>query len=198
MKKLLLNNLQNVIFLFFTFISGLFYFCFYLVTLTFGLGMSFTVIGIPILTFVMRSARKFVRYERTQTKIYTDLTLELEDVELLVEGSLWVQAKRELLDQRNWNAIFWLMLKLVVGWISLFCAVILYIVPLAFIAAPLLVPFVNIQIMFMTIDTLEHSLIIMLAGIVLIFFGAWLGKGITQAIGGYTRYMVKAISGDSA
>lgn len=68
----------------------------------------------------MRSARKFVRYERTQTKIYTDLTIELEDVELLVEGSLWVQAKRELLDQRNWNAIFWLMLKLVVGWISLF------------------------------------------------------------------------------
>ncbi|MBH5319962.1 sensor domain-containing protein [Paenibacillus sp. GSMTC-2017] len=198
MKKLLLNNMQNVIFLFFTFISGLFYFCFYLVTLTFGLGMSFTVIGIPILTYVMRSARKFVRYERTQTKIYTDLTIELKDVELQVEGSLWVQAKRELIDQRNWRAIFWLMLKLFVGWISLLCAVLFYIMPLAFIAAPLFVPFVNVQIMTMTIDTLEHSLIVMLAGIVLAFIGGWLGKGITQWIGRYTRYMVKAISGESA
>ncbi|OAB44436.1 luciferase [Paenibacillus glacialis] len=195
MKNRIVCNMQNMAFLLLTFTTGLFYFCFYLVSLMLGVSLSFTVIGIPLLTYVMRSTQTFVRYERIQTKIYTDISIEAYEGKQPIEGSLWMQAKEELLDPRNWRAILWLMQKLIVGLVCLICAVILYIVPITLILTPFLMPFEGIYFMNMPIDTLPKSLLIMVVGIILAIFGSWLGNRIVRMIGNYTRLMIKAIKG---
>jgi len=185
--------MQNMIFLLLTFITGLLYFCFYLVSLLLGLSLSFTVIGIPLLTYVMRSTQIFVRYERIQTKIYTDISIEDYEEKLPIEGSLWMQAKYELLDHRNWRAIQWLMQKLIIGIVCLFCAMILYIVPLTYILSPFLIPFGGVHFMNIPIDTLPKSLLMVVLGGVLVVIGSWLGNRVVQMCGSYTRHMIKAI-----
>lgn len=66
--------IQNGYFLLLTFVTGLFYFCFYMVALSFSLSLSFIVLGIPLFRRVLRTTTTFIQFERTQTKIYTDIT----------------------------------------------------------------------------------------------------------------------------
>lgn len=138
MKQTLLRFIQNIYFLLFTFATGLFYFCFYLVGIALGLSLSFTLIGIPLLTFVLRTTSTFVQYERVQTKIYSDITTLPYRSKTIVDASFWKQAREELLDHRNWQVIFWLMLKFVIGSVALIFAVVLSVTPLVFILAPIL------------------------------------------------------------
>lgn len=189
MKKRIVRNIQNFYFLLFTFATGLFYFCFYSVSLVFGLSMSFTLIGVPLLAYVMRTTHTFVQYERIQTKIYTDISIEPYDEKPRIEGSLWMQAREELLDRRNWKAIFWLMQKLVVGLVCLICAAVLYIVPMLFMLAPLLFPFVDINVMSIPVNTWAKSLVMLTAGGSLALAGSWFGDGLVLLAGGYTRHM---------
>ncbi|MEC0090990.1 sensor domain-containing protein [Paenibacillus macquariensis] len=193
MKNRLVRNMQNLIFLLLTFTTGLFYFCFYLISLMLGVSLSFTVIGIPLLTYVMRSTQIFVRYERIQTKIYTDISIADYEEKPPIEGSLWTQAKDELLDHRNWRAIQWLMQKLIIGIVCLFCAMILYIVPLTYILSPFLIPFGGVHFMNIPINTLPKSLLMVVFGGILVVIGSWLGNGVVRITGSYTRHMIKAI-----
>lgn len=195
MKKRLIRNMQNVIFMLLTFTTGLFYFCFYLVSLTLGVSLSFTLIGLPLLTYVMRTTQIFVQYERIQTKIYTDISIEPYEGKQPIVGPLWIQAKAELMDRRNWSTIFWLMLKFVIGIVCLIGTVVLYILPLTLILTPFLIPFGGIHMMGMTINTLDKSLFIMLVGLALAFLGSWIGDGAVRMGGVYTRHMIKAIKG---
>ncbi|NEW04947.1 luciferase [Paenibacillus sp. SYP-B3998] len=195
MKKRLVRNMQNVIFLLLTFTTGLFYFCFYLVSLTLGVSLSFTLIGIPLLTYVMRTTQTFVQYERIQTKIYTDISIEPYEGKQPIDGQLWLQAKAELMDRRNWSAIFWLMQKLVIGLVCLIGTVVLYIMPLILILTPFLAPYINIQILGMPINTLTKSLSVMVIGLALAALGLWIGEGAVRMCGVYTRHMIKAIKG---
>lgn len=195
MKKRLVRNIQNMIFLLLTFTTGLFYFCFYLVSLTLGVSLSFTLIGIPLLTYVMRTTQTFVQYERIQTKIYTDISIEPYEGKEPIEGPLWIQAKDELIDRRNWSTIFWLMQKFVIGVVCLIGTVVLYIMPLTLILSPFLIPFGGIYVMGMPIDTLAKSLLTTVVGLALAVAGSWIGDGAVRMIGAYTRHMIKAIKG---
>lgn len=194
MKKKFISFIQNGYFLLFTFATGLFYFCFYLVTLTLGLGLSFTVVGIPLLTQVLRTTPTFVQYERIQTKIYTDISTPPYERKIRQEASFWGQAKEELQDPRNWIAICWLMLKFLIGLICLLSAAMLYVTPLLFILAPLLLLFFDIHIMGITIGTFTKSLLVSAVGILLTFVSAWLANGWVRLIGGYTRQMIKMLN----
>ncbi|TXK73209.1 sensor domain-containing protein [Paenibacillus sp. N3.4] len=186
--------IQNGYFLLFTFVTGLFYFCFYLVTLTLGLSLSFTVVGIPLLTHVLRTTSIFVQYERVQTKIYTDITTPPYEGKLRTGSSFWEQAKAELLDHRNWTAIAWLMLKFLIGLLCLLSIAILYITPTLFILVPLLAHFFDIYFIGIRVDTFSKSLIIMSAGFILAFVSSWLANGWVRLIGGYTRQMIKILN----
>lgn len=194
MKKKIIGFIQNGYFLLFTFATGLFYFCFYLITLTLGLGLSFTVVGIPLLTQVLRTTPTFVQYERIQTKIYTDISTPPYERKIRLEVSFWGQAKKELQDPRNWIAICWLMLKFLIGLLCLLSVAILYVTPLLFILAPLLLLFLDIHIMGITIGTFTKSLLVSAIGILLTFVSAWLANGLVRLIGGYTRLMIKRLN----
>ncbi|NRF93831.1 sensor domain-containing protein [Paenibacillus frigoriresistens] len=106
------KHLRNFWFLLLTFATGLFYFCFYLVGMTTGVTMAFTLVGLLILHYVLRSTSAFIQHERIQTEGYTDISIGLIPSRTRTEGSLWDQVKAELSDMRNWkvwdgNQIVW-------------------------------------------------------------------------------------------
>lgn len=194
MHKTIRCFFQNGYFLLLTFATGLFYFCFYLVTLTLGTGLSFTVAGIPLLTHVLRTTLIFVQYERIQTKIYTDITTQPYERRIRIEQSLWTQAKEELVDTRNWAAICWLMLKVWIGLLCLLSVALLCVMPLLLMLTPLLFHIFNIHFFGIQIDTFMKSLFIMAIGVVFAFISSRLLNILVRLIGGYTRQMTKSLN----
>lgn len=195
MKRAIVRNVQNFFFLLFTFASGVFYFCFYLSGIALGLALSFTVVGIPLLTNVLRTTQTFVQHERIQTKIYTDISIEPLAARQRAKGNQWMQAKAELMDRRNWRSVYWLMQKFIIGIGSLLIGVIIYIAPVLFAFVPLLYAYTEINFMGIAVDSELKALLLMSLGFVLMIGCSALGNGLVQWIGGYTRLMFKAIRG---
>lgn len=185
---------QNGYFLLFTFVTGLFYFCFYLVAIILGLSLSFTVVGVPLLANVLRTTTVFLQYERVQTKIYMDITTEPCVKAVKPKVSNWLQAKKELLNRRNWIAIGWLMLKFPVGILSLVSAALLYVAPPVLVVVPFLYPFISLSIMGATVDTFAKAMTVSATGIVLMLVSYWLAERLARWIGGYTRLMIKHVN----
>ncbi|MFA4134235.1 MULTISPECIES: sensor domain-containing protein [unclassified Brevibacillus] len=193
MKRAIIRNLQNVIFLLYTFVSGVFYLCFYMVSIVLGLGLSFTVVGIPLLTNVLRTTQNFVQHERIQTKIYTDISIEPLETRQRAEGNQWMQARAELMDVRNWVSVYWLMQKFFIGCLSLVIGVLIYLAPICFVVTPLLYPYLELTFFGIRVDSDLMALQIMSLGFILMIGCSMIGKGLVQLIGGYTRSMFKAI-----
>jgi len=194
MNRMKSGFIQNGYFLLFTFVSGLFYFCFYMVALSFSLSLAFTVIGIPLVIRVLRTTTAFIQFERTQTKLYTDITTEPYKSKVTTGGSVWAQSKSELRDRRNWWAVFWLMQKFWIGLVSLVCTALIYVVPLVCLLAPLLYRHVKMNFIFVEADTFASSLLFMAAGVVLAALSPKLADGLAKKIGGYTRSMIRVLN----
>lgn len=190
MKKWMREYVSNLSFLLLTFGTGVFYFCFYTVGLVFSLSLCFTVVGLPSLMYVMRTTGTFMNYDRIQTKLYTDISIE-PITKHLPSGSYWSQVREELGDRTNWRAIVVLMLKFLVGIISLFGAVLFYIVPVLWIVAPWVSPFVDVRIGLIQVDSFPKSVLVLLLGLLLAYGGLWAGKGTVKLMGKYTRWMFK-------
>ncbi|MGO4268361.1 sensor domain-containing protein [Paenibacillus sp. TAF58] len=198
MNQSIRKHLRNFCFLLLIFVNGLFYFCFYLVGITMGVTMAFTLIGLPILHYVLRSTSTFVEHERIQTEGYTNISIGPVPSRKRKEGSLWDQVKAELSDARIWKAIFGLMLIFVIGIVSMICAFLFYVTPLILLLAPVLCVW-NLLDYFsflgMEIRTFSDSLYVMLAGAILIWFGPHLGNGLVTMIGSHTRRLVEGFAG---
>ncbi|WIY59523.1 sensor domain-containing protein [Bacillus arachidis] len=189
------KTLQDFYFLLFTFASGFFYFCFYLVSITFALVMTVIFVGIPILAWVLQTTHTFVQYERIQTKVYTDISIELFQPRKKEVGDKWIKARDTILNSSNWRAIFWLMQKFFVGIISLICAVLLYVTPLVFIVTPLLFRYFNIYLLGIAMNSWTKAIFVMIVGGIFIWIRICIGNCLVRIIGMYTRTMFKAIKG---
>ncbi|MET3201224.1 sensor domain-containing protein [Bacillus cereus] len=186
--------IQNGYFLLLTFVTGLFYFCFYLIALLFSFILSFTVIGIPLVIRVLQTTTPFIQFERIQTKIYTDISTDSYDRSITIDTSNWAQVKIVLTDRRTWSAVFWLMQKLVIGIFSLISAIIFYVMPLMLLLAPLLYRCIEMNIIFIQIDTFSKSLFVMFMGIVFTAISIKIVDGLTKKIGCYTRRMIRQLN----
>ncbi|EEM37562.1 hypothetical protein bthur0004_66420 [Bacillus thuringiensis serovar sotto str. T04001] len=186
--------IQNGYFLLLTFVTGLFYFCFYLIALLFSFTLSFTVVGIPLIMRVLQTTTHFIQFERIQTKIYTDISTDSYDRNITMDTSNWAQVKLVLTDRRTWSAVYWLMQKFVIGIFSLISAIIFYVMPLMFLLAPLLYRYIDMNIIFIQIDTFAKSLFVMFMGIVFTAISIRIVEGLTQKIGGYTRSMIQQLN----
>ncbi|HHT7065502.1 sensor domain-containing protein [Bacillus thuringiensis] len=186
--------IQNGYFLLLTFVTGLFYFCFYLIALLFSFTLSFTVVGIPLIMRVLQTTTHFIQFERIQTKIYTDISTDSYDRNITMDTSNWAQVKLVLTDRCTWSAVYWLMQKFVIGIFSLISAIIFYVMPLMFLLAPLLYRYIDMNIIFIQIDTFAKSLFVMFMGIVFTAISIRIVEGLTQTIGGYTRSMIQQLN----
>ncbi|MEK0224131.1 sensor domain-containing protein [Bacillus proteolyticus] len=187
------KTLQDFYFLLFTFVSGFFYFCFYLVSITFALVMTIIFLGIPLLVWVLQTTHTFVQYERIQTKVYTDISIELFESRKKEEGDKWIKARDTILNSSNWRAIFWLMQKFFIGIMSLICAILLYVTPLVFIVTPLLFRYFNIYLLGIAMNSWAKAFFVVIIGCILIWIRICIGNCLVRIIGIYTRTMFKAI-----
>ncbi|MED4217182.1 sensor domain-containing protein [Priestia megaterium] len=187
------KTLQDFYFLLFTFVSGFFYFCFYLVSITLALVMTIIFLGIPLLGWVLQTTHTFIQYERIQTKVYTDISIDLFEPRIKEEGDRWIKARDTILNNSNWRAIFWLMQKFFVGIMSLICAVLLYVMPLVCIVTPLLFRSFNIYLLGIAVNSWEKAIFVMIVGFILIWIHNLIGNYLVRIIGMYTRSMFKAI-----
>ncbi len=194
MSLMKLRFIQNGYFLLLTFVTGLFYFCFYLVALLLSFTLSFTVVGIPLVIRVLQTTTAFIQFERIQTKIYTDISIDSYNRSVTTDTSDWAQVKLGLTNRRTWSAVFWLMRKFVIGIFSLISAVILYVMPLMFLLAPLLYRSIDMNIFFMQIDTFAKSLLVMSVGIASTAISIKIVDGLAKKIGGYTRSMIRQLN----
>ncbi|MDA2184807.1 sensor domain-containing protein [Bacillus cereus] len=193
MKASAQKTLQDFYFLLFTFVSGFFYFCFYLISITFALVMTIIFWGIPLLAWVLQTTQTFVQYERIQTKVYTDISIELFEPRKKEERDKWIKVRDIILNNSNWRAIFWLMQKIFVGIISLICAVLLYVMPIVCIVTPLLFQYFNIYLLGIAVNSWETAIFVMIVGFILIWIHNLIGNDLVRIIGMYTRFMFKAI-----
>ncbi|MEW9576650.1 sensor domain-containing protein [Bacillus toyonensis] len=193
MKASAQKTLQDFYFLLFTFVSGFFYFCFYLISITFALVMTIIFWGIPLLAWVLQTTQTFVRYERIQTKVYTDISIDLFEPRKKEERDKWIIARDIILNNSNWRAIFWLMQKIFVGIMSLICAVLLYVMPIVCIVTPLLFQYFNIYLLGIAVNSWETAIFVMIVGFILIWIHNLIGNDLVRIIGMYTRFMFKAI-----
>ncbi|MEK4345211.1 sensor domain-containing protein [Paenibacillus sp. FSL P4-0184] len=193
MSQMIRKHVRNFCFLLITFATGLFYFCFYLVGITFGVAMSFTIVGIPILYYVLRSTETFLQHERIRTKVYTDISVRTLPTRSQEEGNIWEKVKVELSDEHNWRAIIGLMLQLGIGMLSLICATLFYLSPIILLLSPILyfIDISSISLFGIENKTLNTSLLFMLLGAVSLWIGAYLGNSLVKMIGRYTRRLVK-------
>lgn len=187
------KTLQDFYFLLFTFVSGFFYFCFYLVSITLALVMTIIFLGIPLLGWVLQTTHTFIQYERIQTKVYTDISIDLFEPRIKEEGDRWIKARDTILNNSNWRAIFWLMQKFFVGIMSLICAVLLYVMPLVCIVTPLLFRSFNIYLLGIAVNSWEKAIFVMIVGFILIWIHNLIGNCLVRIIGMYTRSMFEAI-----
>ncbi|MDC0705944.1 sensor domain-containing protein [Priestia sp. AB] len=187
------KTLQDFYFLLFTFVSGFFYFCFYLVSITLALVMTIIFLGIPLLGWVLQTTHTFIQYERIQTKVYTDISIDLFEPRIKEEGDRWIKARDTILNNSNWRAIFWLMQKFFVGIMSLICAVLLYVMPLVCIVTSLLFRCFNIYLLGIAVNSWEKAIFVMIVGFILIWIHNLIGNCLVRIIGMYTRSMFKAI-----
>ena len=187
------KTLQDFYFLLFTFASGLFYFCFYLVSITFALVMTVFFVGIPLLARVLQTTHTFVQYERIQTKVYTDISIESLPLRKKGGGDRWIKASGIILNSSNWRAIFWLMQKFFIGIMSLICAVLLYVTPIVCIVTPLLFRYFNIYLLGIAMDSWSKAFFFMIIGCIFIWIRICIGNCLVRIIGIYTRTMFKAI-----
>lgn len=194
MTRTVVSFIQNGYFLLFTFATGVFYFCFYLVALTLGFSLSFTVVGIPLITHVLQTTSAFLQFERIQTKIYTDVTTAPCVRHINTDASIWLQARRAMLDRRNWIAIFWLMLKFPIGIVSLIITAFLYVLPLAMIVIPYLFPLINISLMDVPIDNFAKSVLVSAVGVAYMMVSIRLASCLTRMLGHYTRLMMNSVN----
>ncbi|MGE7887284.1 sensor domain-containing protein [Bacillus cereus] len=186
--------MQNGYFLLLTFVTGLFYFGFYLIALLFSFTLSFTVIGIPLVIRVLQTTTPFIQFERIQTKIYTDISTDSYDRSITINTSNWTQVKLVLTDRRTWSAVYWLMQKFAVGIFSLISATIFYVMPLMLLLAPLLYLHIEMNLIFIQIDTFAKSLFVMFMGIVFTAISIRIVDRLTKKIGGYTRSMIRQLN----
>lgn len=121
---------------------------------------------------------------------YYDSTLRQKKT---TDASILVHAKLELTDRRNWLAVFWLMQKLVIGLVSLVSVAVLYLTPFAFLLAPILYRYIDMNVIFMQVDTFAKSLLIMVLGAVLAAISVKLGDRLAKTFGGYTRTMIQQL-----
>lgn len=194
MTRTVVSFIQNGYFLLFTFATGVFYFCFYFFALALGFSLSFTVAGVPLISHVLRTTSTFLQFERIQTKIYTDITTAPYVRPIRTDASIWLQAKREMMNRSNWMAIGWLMLKFPIGAASLIMAFILYVLPLVMIVIPFLFPFINVSFMGVTIDNFAKSALLSALGVAFMMVSSRIVSRLTQMLGHYTRLMMNSVN----
>jgi len=167
----------NIFYLLLSFILGIFYFVFLITGLSLGIGLSITLIGIPVLFGTLLLWRVLAGFERQLTTSILNIDISFTPIKKPEE--IWEKIKAYLNDPFTWKSLVYLFIKFPLGIVSFVVLVTLLSVALGLIATPILYHLTEIGILYGTfcvtssnicfINSYFASIIIGIVGVILLF-----------------------------
>ena len=155
---------------------GTAYFIWLVTGLATGLGLVITIIGIPLLTFVLAATRPLLMFERGLANAL--LGTRLEPVAVAPQADGWfARLKAYWTDGTTWRGIGYLLARFPIGIATFTIAVTAYSVGFWFLAAPVLAPLGAMDIGFWEPDTILEGLAFVPFGAVALFTAGWISEG---------------------
>jgi Putative sensor len=155
---------------------GVAYFTWLVTGLALGAGLAVTLLGIPLLTFVLASVRPLLSAERELSNAL--LGTEIRRGGLAPGGIGWIgRLKAHWTDSATWRGIGYLLARFPVGTLAFTVAVSVYSAALYLIAAPIVAPFDTIELGIWQPDTWFEGLALVPLGLVLLVAAGWISEG---------------------
>lgn len=154
---------------------GVAYFVWLVTGLSAGLGLLITLIGIPLLTLVLASARPLAAFERGLANEL--LGADIPGAPLAPAGSGWIgRLKAYWTDGRTWRGMLYLLLRFPAGMAAFIVAVTTYGIGLTLLAAPVLSPLVadGLDVGPWDTDTVLEGLALMPLGALALVAAGWI------------------------
>lgn len=187
-EMMIVSSLKNFVYLMLWFLIGFLYFSFYLISITFSVGTSFTVVGIPILAGVFRTIPSLLELDRKAAKTYANIHIPS------LHWNTHEKVTKEVSDQRNWFSVGVMMFpRFLLGFLSFITAFICYLLPIAMILSPFLYRSFEMTIMMISIDTLPRAIFACIAGIILLLILPRFAAIIAKGAGSCTKIMMETI-----
>jgi len=163
------NAYLSLIYQFFAFPLGLFYFVFLITGILVGIGLIIIWIGIPILLLMMLAWYGFSVFEK-QLSIYV-LKAEIPDIKKpeKQEMTMWTRFKNYISDPVTWKSLAFLFLRFPLGVFSFAITVSLLAVTVSFISTPFTYNLYYMEFGFFRVETLGLAILIAIAGILIGF-----------------------------
>ena len=157
---------------------GTAYFIWIVTGLSLGAGLAITLIGIPILTFVLANVRPLLLAERGLSDALLGTRLPPLDITPR-RGVGWIgRLKAYWTDGLTWRGLLYLLLRFPVGILTFTVAVTAYGAALYGLAAPIVAPFDAIDLGFWEPDTVLEGLALVPVGAVALVAAGWISEGL--------------------
>jgi hypothetical protein len=166
---------------------GMAYFVWIVTGLSLGAGLAITLLGIPILTFVLANVRPLLMAERELANAL--LGADLPPVAIAPGGDGWLgRLKAYWTDGATWRGIAYLLVRFPVGIFTFSVAVAAYSAAVWGLAAPLLAPLDAIDLGFWEPDTVLEGLALVPFGAAALVAAGW----ISEAMAAMSRALIRA------
>ncbi|MBW8348002.1 sensor domain-containing protein [Bacillus sp. IITD106] len=186
--EMMISNFKNFVYLLLWFFIGFLYFTFYLISVTFSVGVSFTVVGIPILAGVLRTIPFLLDLDRKAAVKYANVNIPI------VKWDPQDKVTKEVSDKRNWIAVgIMIFPRFLLGFLSFITAFVCYLLPIAMILSPYLYRLFDMTIMMISINTLPRAFVACMLGIILLLLLSRLAAKIVRWAGSYTENIMETI-----
>ncbi len=166
---------------------GIVYFTLLTVGFSLGAGLSITLIGLPILVSMIFVTYMLGDLERAIASILLGVKIAKPEARPARDDSARAILTAQLKNASFWKELTYLFLKLPLGIISFTAAILFIVLPLALIAAPLIVTyFPGTDYMVFTsvrVDTMTEALICLAVGLGLGFVSIYLVNGLAWVFG---------------
>ena len=176
----------NIAYLLLAFPLGTFYFVFLVTGLSLGVGLSITLLGIPLLGLVLGGSWALCKFERGAAIAMLGVEIPAGSPRPESKG-LWSRVKALLKDRVTWTGMFYLLLKFPLGVATFTIGVTLIAVTLALVAAPILFLYADIDLIIWYVDTLPEAFALTLIGVALLFISMHLMNGMAYVSGRLAR-----------
>jgi hypothetical protein len=171
---------------------GIAYFTWIVTGLSVGAGLAITLVGIPILTFVLANVRPLLMAERGLANALLGTRLPPISIAPRNGGSGWLgRLKAYWTDGVTWRGILYLLLRFPVGTFTFSVAVAFYSAGLWGLAAPLLAGLDVMDLGFWEPDTVPEGLLLVPLGIVFLIAGGWVSEGMAAMSRALIRMFVR-------
>jgi Putative sensor len=169
---------------------GVAYFVWIVTGLSLGAGLAITLLGIPILTFVLSNIRPLLMGERALANAL--LGTNLAPVAVAPRGDGWLgRLKAYWTDGTTWRGIVYLLVRFPVGMLTFSVAVAAYSTAMWGLAAPILAPLDAIDLGFWEPDTVLEGLALVPFGAAVLVAAGWICEGMAAMSRALIRTLVR-------